>query len=407
MTHFEPCFLSAVKLRRMIFLGGIFIFLFFAQKFSYSQDRTNSFSFDGHMRDYMVFFPNNYSNKSTFPLVIYLHSYDWNAEIEMEYTLMNLVADTSGFILVTPNAVDKRWNNGDDPDWPSPDVDDVGFINALIDTLLNRDNYIDPERIYACGFSSGGFMTYRLACQLSHRFAAVASVGGLINHSVADNCYPDHSMPVLHIHGTSDGVVSFLGGSYNLSTAQVIDYFADLNDCVQVDTILLPDIDPTDKCTVEKIIYSNSSDESNVILYKVIGGGHSWPGAATDYWWTGNRNLDMNAGVEILNFFKNYGPVTSVGYRDGNISTDFYLMQNYPNPFNQTTTIEFNLNKTSQVRLKIFNILSEEVATLVSDRLSAGSYNYEWNANGVEAGIYFYRIEAGDYTETMKCLILR
>ncbi len=117
--------------------------------------------------------------------------------------------------------------------------------------------------------------------------------------------------------------------------------------------------------------------------------------------------MDMNAGVEILNFFKNYGPVTSVGYRDGNISTDFYLMQNYPNPFNQTTTIEFNLNKTSQVRLKIFNILSEEVATLVSDRLSAGSYNYEWNANGVEAGIYFYRIEAGDYTETMKCLILR
>jgi hypothetical protein len=80
---------------------------------------------------------------------------------------------------------------------------------------------------------------------------------------------------------------------------------------------------------------------------------------------------------------------------------------NYPNPFNPSTTIEFDLPKTSQVTLKVFNILGEEVARLVSEKLPAGSYSYEWDASNLASGIYLYRLQAGDYVETRKMVLMR
>ena len=93
--------------------------------------------------------------------------------------------------------------------------------------------------------------------------------------------------------------------------------------------------------------------------------------------------------------------------QETNIIKQFRLCQNYPNPFNPTTIIEFDTPKTSQVILKIFNILGEEVATLVSDRLFAGSYSYEWNASNLASGVYLYRLQAGDYIETRKMVLMK
>jgi flagellar hook assembly protein FlgD len=69
--------------------------------------------------------------------------------------------------------------------------------------------------------------------------------------------------------------------------------------------------------------------------------------------------------------------------------------------------IEFDLQKTSEVTLKIYNILGEEVATLVSDRLSAGSYSYNWDASNLASGVYLYRFQAGDYVEARKMVLMR
>ena len=266
-----------------------------------------SFEFEERNRNYKVFLPENYSKTANLPLMIYLHSYDWNPIIEMEYTQMNLVADTSGFILVCPYAINNRWNSGvgENPDWPAPEVDDVGFINALIDTL-SANFSIDPERIYACGFSNGGFMSHKLACQLSHRIAAIASVGGILSTGTVDNCNSQHPMPVLQIHGTMDDIVPINGTTGWHSVEGTVSFWSELNGCVKVDTIQIPDIDPTDGCTVQKIIYSDSYRKIKVILFKVIRGGHSWPSATADYSWAGNRNMDINASVEIWDFLKNY-----------------------------------------------------------------------------------------------------
>jgi hypothetical protein len=89
------------------------------------------------------------------------------------------------------------------------------------------------------------------------------------------------------------------------------------------------------------------------------------------------------------------------------VSRSFSLSQNYPNPFNPTTIIEFTLPKTSEVSLKVFNILGEEVTILVSDRLSTGSYSYKWDASNLASGVYLYRLQAGDYVEIRKMILMR
>lgn len=85
----------------------------------------------------------------------------------------------------------------------------------------------------------------------------------------------------------------------------------------------------------------------------------------------------------------------------------FSLFQNYPNPFNPSTSIEFSLLQSGFVTLKVHNILGEEVATLVSEDLVAGNYKYNWNAQELTSGVYFYRIEVGEYASVKRALLLK
>jgi hypothetical protein len=114
-------------------------------------------------------------------------------------------------------------------------------------------------------------------------------------------------------------------------------------------------------------------------------------------------NPDMGACESLLG-----SPVVGLENQlSDNIPKTYDLKQNYPNPFNPNTTIEFDLPKSSKVTLKIFNILGEEVITLISDKLSAGSYSYEWDASNLASGVYLYRLQAGDYVETRKMVLMR
>ena len=99
--------------------------------------------------------------------------------------------------------------------------------------------------------------------------------------------------------------------------------------------------------------------------------------------------------------------VTSVDRLSADLPTHFSLNQNYPNPFNPTTVIRFSLPSRSFVTLKVFDGLGREVRLLVSEELPAGTYEPQWNAEGLLSGVYFYRLQTGDYIETRKMIYFK
>ena len=99
--------------------------------------------------------------------------------------------------------------------------------------------------------------------------------------------------------------------------------------------------------------------------------------------------------------------ITAIRKNSSVIPDAFLLKQNYPNPFNPTTNIEFDLNKTSYLILIVYDILGRKVATLVNEKLSAGSYTVNWDASGYPSGIYFYRLEVKEFTDVKKMLLIK
>ncbi len=151
----------------------------------------------------------------------------------------------------------------------------------------------------------------------------------------------------------------------------------------------------------------------NGMIYKSSNGGDTW----LDQTVPTARNVnaiffyDEKHGFAVgdsgLILYTSNGGLTGVGDWEGFPPTNFMLEQNYPNPFNPSTNISFNLPSRSFVSLKVFDVLGKEVASIVSEILSAGNYSRQWNAAGMPSGVYFYRLQAGSYIETKKLVLLR
>lgn len=103
--------------------------------------------------------------------------------------------------------------------------------------------------------------------------------------------------------------------------------------------------------------------------------------------------------------YRSIVPIVSVGPLTRELPTAFWLGQNYPNPFNPNTTVEFGIPSASSVSIKIFNVLGQEVATILEDNLAAGTYKVEWNAQPFASGTYFYRLLSGSHSETKKLIL--
>jgi hypothetical protein len=116
--------------------------------------------------------------------------------------------------------------------------------------------------------------------------------------------------------------------------------------------------------------------------------------------WMASGKIHGNPGRDNI-------PASVQEVRQQAVPVEYRLMQNYPNPFNPLTTIEYQLAKASKVELSVYNITGQLIKTLVNEYRNAGHYSVIWNASGVASGLYFYRIKAGDYINTKKCLVLK
>ena len=360
---------------------------------SFSQLINGNFEFDGTNRTYAVYLPASFQPDEPTPLLLALHGYTQNGATMMAFSGFNAIADTGNFVVVYPDGIGNSWNVGLSG---GSSADDVGFLLALVDTLHRQFN-IDYRRVYSTGFSNGGFMSYKLACEVPDSFAAIAPVSGTMTDAAFSSCQPALAMPVMHIHGTSDFVVSYTGSFGNVSAEAALDVWSDFNNCPAAPVIEeLPDL-VAEGSTVERYTWAPCNDGSEVVLLKVINGGHTWPGSV-GVTGIGITNRDIVASSEIWNFVKRFtrGEPTAISQKE---TASFRI---YPNPVNDN-----QITITSHKSLRHINVQIIEISgrLVFSKQIDTGSSAFSLYLPDITPGIYMVVFNGDNFVETQKLVV--
>jgi len=320
---------------------------------------TANITHDGIKREYILYVPASYDGRTEVPLLFNFHGYGSNAIQQLFFGDFREIADREGFIIAHPEGTEdltgsQHWNVG----WGSSMVDDVGFVSVLIDRL-QQEYSIDADRIYSTGMSNGGFISYELACQLSDRIAAIASVTGSMSLPTFQTCSPARPMPVMQIHGTADAVVPYEGSAISRPIEQVMEYWVSYNNCDMNPIITaIDDIDMTDQTTVEHIVYPNGKNGVTTELFLVEGGTHSWPGSIFGFPGT---NYDINASEEIWNFFSRFdinGEIQLSSLEESTIDYDITIS---PNPAFESIQLCWDWNQSGVLNVSIHDASGRSV----------------------------------------------
>ncbi len=362
------------------------ILFYLAPLLSYSQQTIfDAITHDGLQREYISYIPANYTGNMPVPLILNFHGFTLSATDQMNDCDFRPIADTAGFIVVHPQGTlyfgMSHWNVGG---WVvGSTVDDLGFVESLIDSL-SLDYNIDQSRIYSTGYSNGGFMSYLLACQLDNKFAAVASVAGSMSSQTYNSCNPQQPVPVLEIHGTADYTIPYNGSLWSEPIDTVINFWVGTNNCIPVPVITpIANIDTTDGSTVESFVYNSSTSNVNVEHMKVISGGHTWPGS-----W---GNMDIDASIEIWNFFSKYDGNDIIIAVDESTKESNRLSPNiYPNPCSSSIYVDVDISEPEK-----YSITSSLGQTIESGWLTQKSNHLD--ISWLQPDIYIMIIGHGSY----------
>jgi polyhydroxybutyrate depolymerase len=272
----------------------------------------------GAARDYRLFRPAGVASKPA-PVVIMLHgALGTSSQIE-EWLGLSAVAARENFAVVYPQGVGRSWNDARAAKFRmltnSSAADDVAFLDRLTDDLIAK-GIADPKRVYIAGLSNGGFMTMRMACEKSGKYAAFASVIASAPLSISATCKPPRPLPMLMINGTADTLVKFdakgAAEQGNFGAAELAKFWADRNGCGAATETALPDVDAGDKSTVTARRYSGCKANAGVELLTIRNGGHQPParGNQRDYklmaFMLGARNHDLDTAESFWAFFKQH-----------------------------------------------------------------------------------------------------
>ncbi|NOT36517.1 MAG: T9SS type A sorting domain-containing protein [Saprospiraceae bacterium] len=340
----------------------------------------------GLVRSLSFYVPAKYTKGNLTPLVFNLHGYTSNGDQQELYGDFRKIADTAGFIVVHPTGTlnsqtqQTFWNCGLVGSSP---VDDVGFIHAIIDTLSQAYS-IDENRIYSCGMSNGGFMSYHLAC-LSDRFAAIGSVTGSMTTFTTQQCSKTVRMPIMEIHGDADAVVAYNGGIGFSSIPKVIEFWIAKNglDPMSAQKTNVPNINTTDNATAELYIYPGMNEVQH---YKVLNGGHTWPGAPFNI---GTTCMDFNASKVLWEFFSKHKKLP--------LRTNSSIVKHvsiYPNP------VEDILRINSEHEILTTSISDQNGRTLI---VTDNNLNkIEIDTRNLVPGVYILNIQFQEGIEHIK-----
>jgi polyhydroxybutyrate depolymerase len=220
-----------------------------------------SLSIGGENRTYRLFRPQSLSSRQATPLVVALTGCPSTGDAMAAITRLDDQATAGGFAVVYPDPVQGCWNAG----FCCGSADDVGFISRLVDRL-STEVRVDRSKVFAAGVSSGAAMAYRLACELSDRFTAVASTAGQLD---LQSCQPARPVSILEMHGTADTITSYARG------ADAVQQWVSLDGCTGEPAQSVNGITRTST-------WSNCRGGTVVRFDTVEGGHHTWFGSTFD-----------------------------------------------------------------------------------------------------------------------------
>lgn len=276
------------------------------------QDFDHTLVHDRRKRTYSVHVPSGYDGQSPLPVVLVLHGGASNAKTTRRQTQMDAVSDRNGFLAVYPEGTGRlgylTFNAGTCCGYAVRyKVDDVGFIEAVLDDLARRYK-IDPRRVYATGMSNGAMLCYRLACEIPERIAAIAPVSGAMG---VDGPRPKRAVPIIHFHGLLDQNAPFNGGVGENAISKIphrsvpdtIRWWCDVNGCDPK----RPQIEQRPDCVIEHFVPETDSG-AEIIVYSLREGGHTWPGGVdvTPRLKTGKLIRSVDASSLAWEFFRRH-----------------------------------------------------------------------------------------------------
>ena len=251
---------------------------------------------DGEPRELIVHVPPNPTAGTR--LVVDFHGAGSNMQQQDLYSGFDRLADQEGFVVATPNGVDAAIRQ-----WRFLNAKDIAFAEAIV-TELARNACVDRAHAYATGISSGGAMTTSLACRASDVFAGFGPVAAEF-YNVA-YCGAAEPRPLIVFHGTADAVVPYSGGEVATgqglsvrNTEDTVAEWAKHNGCTS------GPVTTTIGSEVTRLSWSGCA--APVVLYRIDGGGHTWPGAIVDVDRLGLTTQQISATDEMWKFFQQFG----------------------------------------------------------------------------------------------------
>lgn len=355
----------------------------FLTSLTIAQQSNETLMVGGQNRTYVQYLPAGFDVVSeSLPVVFILHGLGDNAS-NMANVGTNNIADTARFIAIypqgTPNSFGQNgWNNGT---LLASSSDDIGFINALIDEMINFKN-VDPSRIYVTGFSMGGIMSYHLACALNDRIAAVASMAGTMSTDDISNCVPTYKTPVMHLHGTADGTVPYDGTALpSLSLVpQTMAFWEGVHGCATTpDSTQLPDT-ANDGITVDRFVWTGCTPDGSLELWRLNGADHIYLFEPVN---------DITEANDIWRFFRKWSHSNPAPASvSENTQTQVSI---FPNPTKEFITISVS----TEVEISIVDVNGK---VCLSNELNAGETTVD--VSHLDAGVYLIQASNG-YAERL------
>ena len=309
-----------------------------------------SLTHDGIQRTFVYYVPSSWTPTASSPLMLVLHGLTQTGAGVMDITQFNTIAEANHFIVCYPDGINNAWNANMNITVSS--ADDLGFIEALANHFQTQW-HTDPAKQYLVGFSNGGFMSHKLACESSMCFAAIASVSGNMSDTTYNNCNPYFSPSILHIHGTNDLVVPYNGGAQTgVSVDQTMAKWSTFLNCNGSPTqVPMPNTNLTDLSSPTRITYPNCAASLEHI--KITGGGHQWPGISTLLGGAGIINMDFFSPQVIWDFLNGKScPITALQ------DVDLPKIEVLPNPTNHWLHIN---GLQPNATYEIFSLLGQQM----------------------------------------------